>query len=371
MSTSTPPTASNATDRYAPPLAPPAPPPPPTERRSGPSRAAAFFLSLFAVGSGQFYLGRTRRAFAWLAIAALGPIVVGLLVPPLTRAGLGALALPFVALVATARFLSAIDASSVSPGAQRPRGLAVAGAVAASLSLVTMGTFVTRVFAIEAFKIPAGSMVPTLLVGDHVFVDKTTKRFRRGHVMVFQFPEHPEQDFVKRVVATEGDRVEMRDGHPWINGWEVPHCRVGRWMFSDAASLAQSDGDIFVEYLEGEAYLTFLDANAPFPASSEGPWFVKAGEAFMFGDNRANSHDSRRWFGGEGGGVPAELARGEPVVIWLSSSDSGVDLSRLGATFTTPTLPSGASTLRSELDRCLASRPARDATVPPLGSSMR
>src|SRR5207249_5880382 len=94
-----------------------------------------------------------------------------------------------------------------------------------------------RTFIVQAFKIPSGSMIPTLQVGDHIFVNKftygpaipwTKKRFwtamppRRGDVMVFAFPEHPEQDFIKRVIVIPGDKLEAKNGHPWINGWEVP-----------------------------------------------------------------------------------------------------------------------------------------------------
>ena len=103
-----------------------------------------------------------------------------------------------------------------------------------------------RAFVVEAFKIPSGSMIPTLQVGDHIFVNKFTygpaipwthKRVwngmppSRGDVMVFAFPEHPEQDFIKRVIAVPGDRLEARGGHPIINGWEVPSCRVGPYNY--------------------------------------------------------------------------------------------------------------------------------------------
>jgi signal peptidase I len=106
-----------------------------------------------------------------------------------------------------------------------------------------------RAFVVEAFKIPSGSMIPTLQVGDHIFVNKfifgpaipwtharvwTRMPPKRGDVIVHAFPEHPEQDFIKRVIAIPGDKLEARNGHPWINGWEVPSCSVGLYSYTQA-----------------------------------------------------------------------------------------------------------------------------------------
>jgi signal peptidase I len=240
--------------------------------------------------------------------------------------------------------------------------------------------FALRAFVIEAFKIPSGSMIPTLMVGDHIFVNKfsygpaipyTHSRIwthmppRRGDVMVFAFPEHPEQDFIKRVIALPGDKLEARNGHPIINGWEAPSCRVGAWSYSDYESaISRHDGELYVEYLGDESFLTFYDrASGPFP-EDQGPFYVKEGEVWVMGDNRNNSHDSRMWFGGQGGGVPFENIRGRALFVWLSIPDTGVDLSREGASVMgRPRLPPSAAALRPELDRCLAQRPA--VTVPP------
>ena len=132
-----------------------------------------------------------------------------------------------------------------------------------------------RAFVVEAFKIPSGSMIPTLQVGDHIFVNKfsygpaipwthtrlwTRMPPDRGDVMVFAYPEHPEQDFIKRVIALPGDKLEARSGHPIINGWEVPSCLVGVYSYDEVDVAAQHhEGDLFVEFLEDEAYLTLYD----------------------------------------------------------------------------------------------------------------
>ena len=241
--------------------------------------------------------------------------------------------------------------------------------------------FALRAFVIEAFKIPSGSMIPTLMVGDHIFVSKfsygpaipfTRSRVwanmppHRGDVMVFAFPEHPEQDFIKRVIVVPGDKLEARNGHPIINGWEVPSCRVGPWTYEDYDSpISRHEGDLYVEYLGDESYLTFYDrASRGFSDEYQGPFFVKQGEVWVMGDNRNNSHDSRMWFGGQGGGVPFENIRGRALFVWLSVSDNGVDWSREGApVMARPRLPPTASGLELPFEQCLKNRPA--VTSPP------
>jgi signal peptidase I len=242
--------------------------------------------------------------------------------------------------------------------------------------------FGLRAVVIEAFKIPSGSMIPTLMVGDHIFVNKfiygpaipfTHSRLwsamppKRGDVMVFAFPEHPEQDFIKRVIAIEGDKLEARSGRPILNGWEVPNCVVGPWSYEDYdAGVSRHVGDLAVEYLGEETYLTFYDRSS-YSQTYQGPFYVKKGEVWVMGDNRNNSHDSRMWFNGQGGGVPYDNIRGRALFVWLSVGESGVDWSRFGnSVMGKPTLPPSAKDLAPAFEQCLKSRPA--VTWPPAAS---
>lgn len=248
-----------------------------------------------------------------------------------------------------------------------------------SILVAVMVAMALRAFVVEAFKIPSGSMIPTLQVGDHIFVNKftygpaipfTKARLwthmppERGDVMVFAYPEQPEQDFIKRVVALPGDKLEAKDGHPIINGWKVPNCRVGDFTYTAPDTGGKRTGDLFVEFLDDEAYLTLYERDRSEPY--QGPFIVKPGEAYVMGDNRNNSHDSRMWWGGQGGGVPFENVRGRALFVWLSVSDVGIDWSRLGApVMGRPRLPTNMKHLEPSLTTCLKDRPALALTKPP------
>jgi signal peptidase I len=230
----------------------------------------------------------------------------------------------------------------------------------------------TRVFVVEAFNVPGESMAPTLLAGDHIAVSKsafgaaipfTHARLwasppKRGEVVVFAFPEHPDQDFVKRAVALPGDTLSTRSGHPYLDGWPIPSCHLGRWSYDDSGSPPHHEGDLFVEFLGDESYLTFYDEFLGVFPENLGPWVVKAGEFWVLGDNRNSSHDSRMWYQGRGGGVPFDLARGRALFVWWSESPS-----RSGVAVRKPTLPDSAASLQGALDTCLKQRPAQ--TTPP------
>lgn len=319
------------------------------------SRVVVALLGLVAPGLGQAYVGHPLRGAAWATLPLV--VLVGFLVVARDAGPLRVLEV-LGASVLTAYVGGIADALAIPRAKHRTSPSAALVAIAAlpfvASPVVAIGL---RVFVLEAFKVPSGAMIPTIVVGDHFFVDKGAYRNhvpRRGEVIVFQFPERRDQDFVKRAIAVEGDTLEVRGGHPVLNGWEVPSCLVGEFRTTDDDG-SKHEGALFVEFLGSEAYLVFLDRNAT-TADLQGPYVVGAGETWVLGDNRNNSHDSRMWFNGRGGGVPASHVKGRARLVWLSPANhGGTDLGGL------PVPPSPEFAPR--IDACLGKRPA--TTLPP------
>jgi signal peptidase I len=188
------------------------------------------------------------------------------------------------------------------------------------------------------YRAPSASMYPSLAPGSRLWIDRSQRKPERGAVLVFRFPENPEQEYDKRVVGLPGDVIATHGPALTINGWEVPRCSVGRHTYQDEDTLTTHAGTIEVEWLGHETYLVFHDEGGL--TTNTGPFTVKRGEYFVMGDNRENSHDSRMWFGGMGGGVP---------------EDNTVGRVRMGKL----ALPRGAESLRGALDACLAKRPSK------------
>ncbi|MGN6104197.1 MAG: signal peptidase I [Kofleriaceae bacterium] len=247
-----------------------------------------------------------------------------------------------------------------------------------------------RAFVIEAFKIPSSSMYPTLEINDHIFVNKfiygvripftNTKLFelrgpRRGEVIVFMLPCEPDRDYIKRVIATAGQTVEVRCNVVYVDGKPVP----SQWDGSNTCTHEDKDESAdrwyttecsrYRETVDGLAYDTFHDRSRPehdaeqqadlndfprepVPPSCSNPrapgprrpaanqalgkvvdtapedpaaqcalhrhYVVPEGHVFVMGDNRGNSNDSRVW-----GSVPLENIKGKALFIWLSYRDLG------------------------------------------------
>jgi signal peptidase I len=223
------------------------------------------------------------------------------------------------------------------------RTLVIVAALVALVMLVGVALVVLRLFFFVPFKQPSSSMYPSLPVNGLIFVSRADRKPDYGAAFVFKYPESPAQEFDKRVVALAGDKIETRGTVVFINGWEVPHCLVGKHTYDDPDTLPpHHEGKLEVEWLGDAVYLVFHEDTAMMP--DFGPFTVKSGEYFVMGDNRENSHDSRMWFGGVGGGVPDENTIGR------------VRMRRIA-------LPRGAEALQSGLDACLAKKPA--TTRPP------
>jgi signal peptidase I len=251
-----------------------------------------------------------------------------------------------------------------------------------SIGIAVLVAFLLRAVVVEAFKIPSGSMLPTLQIGDHIFVNKFVygpkvpfSRTRvlesmpphRGEVIVFSHPvpSLSEDDLIKRVIAVPGDILEVDSGHPIINGWRVPSCSVGPYTVRETEEFDSRPGDLFVEYLGPTAYLAFYE-KGHFP-KRQGPYEVQPGEVWVMGDNRHNSSDSRAWpnpKGGQGRGVPYENIKGRAMIVWAPLSRMFVTL--MGQ----PTLlGSDSKELHANIDHCLSDRPAPDQTQPPSGKA--
>ncbi len=244
-----------------------------------------------------------------------------------------------------------------------------------SIGIAIVIALALRAVVVEAFKIPSGSMLPTLQIDDHIFVNKFTygptlpftkaRMFsdlppKRGDVIVFEFPDpdpaHEGDDFIKRVIALPGDTLEAKRGHPIINGWEVPSCKAGRYPYGPHDGHSSPYGDLYVEFLGDMSYLTVYEQKQI--TGMEGPFYVGPNEVYVMGDNRHNSHDSRRWRNGEGAGVPFENIRGRAMNVWLPLSRLMVPV--MGH----PALPDRVpQELKDGVERCLRERPAQ--TVPP------
>ena len=208
-----------------------------------------------------------------------------------------------------------------------------------SIAIAVLIALFLRAFVVEAFKIPSGSMIPTLQVGDHIFVNKFIygvripftnikvgmgyRKPKRGEVIVFIYPQDHDKDFIKRIVGIEGDTVEVRDSEVLVNGKPIPRERVpGDCTYHDVMdeetnpTWVQKGCDGYRETLaDGTTYMTYLAHNR-----DAGRLFapVKVGKdnVFVMGDNRDNSHDSRYW-----GTVPFDLIKGKAMVIWFSSGE--------------------------------------------------
>lgn len=196
-----------------------------------------------------------------------------------------------------------------------------------SLLPVFLVVLIIRSFIIEPFKIPSGSMIPTLEVHDFILVNKFSYGLRlpvtntlivplgepeRGDIMVFRYPVQPRQNFIKRVVGLPGDQVVQRDGELLINGEPVDR------ELRDRRTRGNLHETVYVEQLGDARYLARYEARVnPFTGSlmvnsEDGEWQIPEGNYFMVGDNRNNSSDSRAW-----GLVPESHIVGEAFLIWM------------------------------------------------------
>lgn len=181
-----------------------------------------------------------------------------------------------------------------------------------ALAVALVLAFVIRTFVVQAFKIPSGSMLDTLLIGDHLLVNKFLYGTRipftdkvilpveepaDGDVIVFEFPEDTSKDFIKRIIGAPGDVLEMKDKVVYRNGKPLD-----------------------------EPYVKHTDPNPQARRDNFGPITVPPGKYFAMGDNRDESYDSRFW-----GFVDKEKIRGKAwVIYWSWDGPADIRWSRIG-----------------------------------------
>lgn len=228
---------------------------------------------------------------------------------------------------------------------------------AESIGIAILVALFLRAFVVEAFKIPSGSMLPTLLIGDHLFISKLAYGIRlpfteasvfqynapeHGDVVVFRFPReearahlnlqpasrrgciHPsglndEKDMIKRVVAVAGDTIEIRKDTVLLNGEHLERT----FLRKDITGDFRAPYETVERETNADATYTIRLLGKP---SNFGPFKVKTGHVFVLGDNRNDSADSRCW-----GSVPVDHIKGKAWFIWWSKGD-GVRWERFGKT---------------------------------------
>ncbi len=210
-----------------------------------------------------------------------------------------------------------------------------------------------RSFLAEPFKIPSGSMMPTLLIGDFILVNKFAYGLRlpvlntkvipigepkRGDVFVFRYPGYtcerdgkevrsgrpceypiepvPREDYIKRVIGLPGDEITYRNKTLYVNGKEVPESYLGPYVGPTEPTSRMDGAQVKLEQLDGVDHRTIEIPRAQ--VGHEGTWKVPDGYYFAMGDNRDNSLDSRFW-----GFVPEANLVGRAMIIWMNWSDLG------------------------------------------------
>ena len=203
---------------------------------------------------------------------------------------------------------------------------------------VLLIVLVLRSFIAEPFRIPSGSMMPTLLHGDFILVNKFTYGLRlpvlhnkvwannlpqRGEVVVFRYPKNPSLDYIKRVIGLPGDRLEYRNKTVYVNGEAMKQVDLGTYIGKGRDSVMSGAN-------KKQENLTFIKHDMLINdrrLSIDSAWTIPDGHYFVMGDNRDNSNDSRVW-----GMVPEQNLVGKAFMVWMNwdISEGQFDFKRIG-----------------------------------------
>jgi signal peptidase I len=189
---------------------------------------------------------------------------------------------------------------------------------------VILLVFLLRSFLVEPFRIPSGSMMPTLLVGDFILVNKFKYGIRlpvinkkiididkpkRGDIVVFRYPRDPRVDYIKRLIGLPGDQIIYRNKQLYVNGKYVPRTYTARYQ-GVGGGKNMTGAQEFIEDLTGVKHHILRVERQP---GVNRNYIVPPGHYFMMGDNRDNSNDSRFW-----GTVPEENLVGKAFFVWMN-----------------------------------------------------
>jgi signal peptidase I len=202
---------------------------------------------------------------------------------------------------------------------------------AEALTIAILLALFIRTFIIQAFKIPSGSMKPTLLIGDHLlvnkfafgikipFIDKFLVQFKkpeRGDVVVFKWPEDESKDFIKRVIGVAGDTIEIKNDQLYVNDKKVEKTLVDKntkhQLIVECNDNEVSNADVYEEIIGNKKHKILVQPDRK-KNENFGPVKVPENAIFVMGDNRDNSADSRYW-----GYVKLEKIKGKALIIYWS-----------------------------------------------------
>jgi signal peptidase I len=195
-----------------------------------------------------------------------------------------------------------------------------------------------RSFLVEPFRIPSGSMMPTLLIGDFILVNKYAYGVRlpvlhtkivemgqpgRGDIVVFRFPGDTRVDYIKRVIGLPGDRIAYYNKQLFVNGTAVAQTALGEYQGLGQGN-TMTGAVLLTEDLTGVNHDILIRDGQP---TVQSEWTVPDGHYFVMGDNRDNSNDSRYW-----GMVPEANLLGKAFMIWMNwdLDNGGIAFNRLG-----------------------------------------
>ncbi|MDH5483890.1 MAG: signal peptidase I [Gammaproteobacteria bacterium] len=235
-------------------------------------------------------------------------------------------------LLAPKRKNNPYEYSSESLGTVRSGKEPVLVEYARSFFPVLLIVFLLRGFLVEPFRIPSGSMIPSLYIGDFILVNKFSYGIRmpvfntkmvaiddpqRGDVVVFRYPRDPSIDYIKRVIGLPGDHIAYYNKVLYLNGKPVKRNFTAAYEGPGEENRANQ----YVEDLDGIKHDILLIPGRP---GLDAEYIVPEGHYFMMGDNRDNSNDSRYW-----GVVPDKYLVGKAFMIWMNW-DNGIGFERIG-----------------------------------------